>query len=300
MCKILTIINTKPENNEVIQKIINANAEGLKQEKSGFSVLRDDKPSYFMDEGYQDFDKNVEYKGEKVFCVHTRTMTSGALDETGLHLQRTAGWFWAHNGVVSSFSRVKDHSDSFHFFSALLSKQPIDRLNQPLSADLIQKTCSDLSFYGKGFLYNPKTEIVQWFCNQRSYIYVLDGCLIITTFELILTVTEESYSQVLGYFWMTNRTTTTIPTLFNTFFDDTLMTFVNFKLVQQIAINTRQYYQPPATKTYVNGKEIKNNLSRKERRQLAQIEKQMKEEQYGAGFIVDEYGDYLVRKDLND
>lgn len=298
MCKILTIINTKESNNKILQDIVDANIDELKQERCGFSVFRDNHTTFHLKEDYGNFAEIAKYNGEKVFCIHSRTSTGGDSNQNGLHLQKSNGWFWGHNGVVGGFAGVKDFSDSYYFFMSLLSKLPIDSPNNPIEKDLIEKSCQDLRFNGKGFLYNPKSQVLQWFCNSPSYITVLDGCLIITTYVLTLKKEEYEYASMLGFEWITSTTETTIPVLYSEKIDDCLLTFHNNIMIGRENVKLQDYgnynntnYNNSAT---VVVKDCRTNLTKKEKKRLKRIEEELDKEDRVNG-LVDKDGNYLIR-----
>lgn len=294
MCKIITIINNKPENTDKINDILSANVSALKVERQGYSVMRDNKSHYFLGpKDYDNMQENIKYKGEKVMCIHSRTSTGGSLDEKGLHLQRTGNWFWAHNGMVTGFSGVKDHSDSYYFFMSLISALKIDEMDKPISKDLIEKACQDLSFGGKGFLYNPKSKILQWFCNAQSYIYLLEDCIIITTYDLNLDVETYEYASILGFSWITKTTTEKIEVIHQETVDDIMLTFQNNQLIGRQNVTLRKYgnYNNTPQKHYNYWQE------KAEQEALdAAAEAAEEEEERGAGIIRDYRGHKVTSK----
>lgn len=317
MCKILTIINTKDSNNKILQDIITANVDDLKSERCGYSVLRHNKADYYLgDNDYKNFANNVKYNGEKVFAIHARTATGGDRDKKGLHLQKRAGWFWAHNGIVSGFSSVKDYSDSYYFFMSLISQARLDKVNNPFPKEIIEKACTDFGFNGKGLMYNPQSDVLQWFCNQASYVYLLDGCIIITTYELSLTIEEYTMASILGFEWITETKTTEIPIIHKEKIDDCLLTFYKSELIQRVDVKLRSYtytgggYNPnlptqtriivPGTTNTPTGDGYQY-LSKRERKKLKRWEKIMAEadaeekKQKQNGLYDPETGDYKIR-----
>jgi len=291
MCKILTILNTKSSNNKILQDIIDANISGLKAERCGYSILRENKTDFYLgDKDYNNFDVHAKYNGENMFCIHSRTSTGGDRDQKGLHLQRFGNWFWAHNGVVSGLSNVKDYSDSFYFFRALLSNQKIDNPDEKLSKELIETYCKDLSFHGKGFLWNPKTRIFQWFCNSQSYVYLIDGCIIISTFLLILKKEEYTFSSILGYSWISEVKTTDIEVTFHENIDDVILTFWNNKLIQREKLDTtvRTNYRD----TPIVGVDPYYGLTKRERKEMKRYEKELNKEK-----LIGDDGELSWRRD---
>lgn len=196
MCKIITVINKNKKNNTIINELLKSNIDQLVQEKDGYSLLRNNKPYYYIgDSGYRNIDKNIQYKGEQVYILHTRTATSIDRSIEGLHLQEIQGWYFAHNGVIGGYHGVQDKSDSYYFFKNYLKN------HQP-SKKILEKEISKRNFNGKAFLYNPKTKNMIFFCNSKSYIYLYKDCLIISTFELsfnkktIITGSELGYTYI--------------------------------------------------------------------------------------------------------
>jgi len=241
MCKIITIINKNPANNEVIKQVIQGNSEALKMERNGYSVLRNGEASYHLPSEYGAFAENVEYNGEEMFCIHTRTSTGGDSDTKGLHLKNVDGWFWAHNGTVSHFMGVKDYNDSHYFFNSLLQRLEGEEYDNPIGKEAIEKACKDFGFNGKGFLYNHDKKIFQWFCNSFSYIYLLEGTVIITTWDMSTKMYEYDIKNILGFEYYTNVREFTIPFLHTEKIDDTMLTMVDFELIGREKISTRGY-----------------------------------------------------------
>ncbi|MCX7698857.1 MAG: hypothetical protein N2114_05275 [Candidatus Goldbacteria bacterium] len=191
MCKIITIINKNNKNCKKINEILNINADALKSEQSGYSVLRNNEAFYFLN--YKYFNNNIRYLNEKVYILHTRTATAGSLDIDGLHLKNINGFFWAHNGFVSKFADVKDFNDSYYFFNNLINKSAglIDK-------KAIEKEINESEFSGRGVLYNPYSKELFLFATNSLWVYGLDDCLIFTSFELNLKSKKYFYKNILG------------------------------------------------------------------------------------------------------
>lgn len=296
MCKILTILNTKQENKEIIQDIINANIMGLKTERCGYSVLRQDKTDFYLgQDDYDRFEDNVKYNNENVFCIHTRTSTGGDTDKKGLHLQKFGNWFWGHNGIVGGLN-VKDYSDSFYFFRALLATQKVDLPDAMLSKTVIEKTCKDLNFHGKGFLWNPKSKTLQWFCNSQSWIYLIDGAIIISTWEINLKKEEYSIASVLGYDWVYNVKTVPIEVLHQEHIDDTILTFDDNFLVQREKLDTTVSWSNNTPACQYNNY---YGMTKKQRKLAKKIEKDL-EKDLGKESLIDENGEVIFRRGYDD
>ena len=249
MCKIITILNKNKDNTEVLNKFISANIAPLCSERSGYSVFRDtDTFDFIGDNAYKNAHINMEYKGEQVFIIHTRTATAGAMDIEGLHLKKLDNrYIFAHNGTVSSFANVERYNDSYYFFKRVIKSA----INPKNIVHAIQK----YGFHGKGFLYDTDKRIMYYFCNMFSYIHALPDCLIITSWEANIEITQYKSHNILGYTWYETLGKERLPILKTEKIDDIYMKFKDLYLVEEesIAKSTSSYYdddEEDTTPTY--------------------------------------------------
>lgn len=202
MCKVLTVIREENANIERIEKFVKAQIADLQGEKSGYSVYRDGKSSFYM--GIENYNrdtmyKNIRYSGEKTYICHTRTATGGEMTEKGLHLQKLyEHYVFAHNGTVTKLSDVKDYSDSYHFFKTLTAIA-----EDKVTYDDIEEMVNEFEFNGKGFLVDEKNEELHvWACGYSFggiYITIFEDFIALTSYDPELELKEPKLKTVLGF-----------------------------------------------------------------------------------------------------
>ena len=182
MCKIIAVLNTKPENNEAINNILIANQQALSTQRDGYSVYRKGVGTTYglgMDAyAKAALTDALTYKGEEFFITHFRLSTGGSKDEKGLHLQKIGDYVFAHNGIVHGFSHYQDYSDSYHFIKHLIEIGAQD------SAKMIAEQLEDSGFWGRMFLYNESTNELGVVADDKVWIYTMDGALIFSSYQL--------------------------------------------------------------------------------------------------------------------
>lgn len=197
MCKILAIINKKPSNAPLINKIIQANIEQLSKEDDGYTLYKNGRTyAHFGLNAYKFMSTNLTYHKEEQFFIHARTATGGSHGVDGLHMQRLEKrYIYAHNGWIGGFSNVVKKSDSHYFFARLLKKY-----GEP-SFDTIVEAIGLYNFSGRALLLDEEKNELWFFANLIAHIYCLPDCLIMSSFELeekLATYTEKS---ALGFTW---------------------------------------------------------------------------------------------------
>lgn len=195
MCKIITILNNNPDNNQTISKFIQDNLTYLETERDGYSIFNGQEARYFHGiKAYENIEKNIIYNNEKLLIVHARTATGGENNINGLHLQPIQNnYYFAHNGWVSNYATVSKKSDSYYFFRNYISDNNIN-------AQTIEQEVKKRNFTGKGFIYDKKEEELHIFMNQTLYIYALPDCLILTSYMANFHKIEKyKEMKILGY-----------------------------------------------------------------------------------------------------
>jgi hypothetical protein len=233
MCKTFVVINKNPANRDILSDVMLANIDKLSTEKDGYSIYRDGKTEFFQgDEDYALMPENLEYRGEEMLMVHFRSATAGARDKTGLHLQKINKRFvYAHNGVVSNFNAVKNFSDSYYYFRNLIVKA-----DYKVTTDAISQSLKDNTFWGRAFLYDEKLKTLHAWNTLTTYVYALEGCLILSSFDLETDVEDIEYKEVLGYTFKVEKEKRKITFLHESTFVDQHWTFKNGSLVSRAAI----------------------------------------------------------------
>jgi len=251
MCKIIVVINKNPKLNSVIKKIVKANVEELAEEKDGYSVFRNSTDTHYIGtNAYDNIEKNLEYKGEYMYIVHTRTTTAGSAGLSGLHLQKMKGGYtYAHNGTVTKYSNVKLNSDSYYFFRHLIAK------NKTITADVVSEEIKNTSFRGKGVLYNYLTNDLYFFNNMIGYVNVLNGCIILSSYDLEKKLNVEKTHSINGYTWKTKGKETAIKGILHSeSIDDMYIHFKNGLLVEKKSIPNTSNFSSYSYTMYGNRK----------------------------------------------
>ena len=239
MCKIFAVINKKKENAGTINKLIQANIEKIAWENSGYSVFREKTTTnYIGDNAYKvkNMTKNLEYKGEEIFIIHSRTATCGEDGVDGLHLQNINGYVFAHNGTVTKYNKVDKKSDSYYFF-----KHYLLRYNK-ITPENIVEWGSACGFSGKGLLYNPEKKDLIFFANMAGQITAIDNALIISSYEIETEFKKLEYKKILGFSWLSYEGKEKISgILHQEKLDDIYLRFKNGRLTSEADIKISRY-----------------------------------------------------------
>src|SRR3990167_505969 len=108
MCKLLVGVNNKPGNPE-FEKYIEAHQLEMYSEKNGCAALVvgfDNKIKVFRSlHDYDEVYRNVfeHIANSKLVSIHTRTATSGGVNEKNVHFFGSEGYYFAHNGFVRKY-----------------------------------------------------------------------------------------------------------------------------------------------------------------------------------------------------
>lgn len=243
MCKIIGVINKDKKNNKIINDLLEINAGKLAAEPDGYAVLREDRTFYFLD--YQNLISNIKYKNETLYLLHLRLATAGAIGYDGLHLKNINGWYYAHNGTVTKYSKVNDNNDSFYFFKNLILKN-----NKEITKESVEKEIEKTGFNGRGVLFHPRKKELILFSTNELYVYGLSNCLIFSSFKLETKKTINHYKNVLGLYFI-DRVEKKEIQIKKQVLNSVFFRFVNYKLQEleklkieiKIKINPFSFYK---------------------------------------------------------
>lgn len=106
MCKLIIGIK-KAGNNAVVSSLIDVQADELLNEKDGMAALSFNGENVRVERDLLDyenvFDNAIkQINNSLLVSIHTRTGTSGAIDQSNVHFFNHNDWYMAHNGFTSS------------------------------------------------------------------------------------------------------------------------------------------------------------------------------------------------------
>ena len=111
MCKLLIGIKVNNLEDNRFEKIIRAQEESMSNQPHGIGALIIDRYNRIsLKRELNKYEKVFNWvrnriKDAKIVVIHTRQATDGKIDEKNIHLFNSGGYFFAHNGIVSKFSK---------------------------------------------------------------------------------------------------------------------------------------------------------------------------------------------------
>jgi len=174
MCKIMFIVNNDENSN--VSNLLQVNQSLFKNEKDGNAIMIEKENSKAKVELYETTIEALEVlmnesKNKGVYGIHTRTATSGLINEKNNHFWEDTGFIFGHNGFVPALDKMSSEKcDSKLFFESLMRdikgviKKRKKKGRQGITPYRVLKLIKDnverFDFVGVAILYDTRSRIV--------------------------------------------------------------------------------------------------------------------------------------------